>query len=141
MQGIGCQSQLEQEEQKLQHGQGLQFLSESNAKILKISSPKNNHSMKKKQKSSRLISRHVRSKQRRNGKKKTTVKLQFATASKYHVSHIKNKHHKNVFLPHEGKKLTSQSLGYKPRLIQNYTWQIKQQICKQQRLHDHRGEH
>lgn len=39
--------------------------------------------------------------------KKDYSEIAIRTASKYHVCHIKNKHHKNVFLPHEGKKLTS----------------------------------
>lgn len=54
----------EQEDQKLECGGSLQFLSDRNAKTTK-----NKHSKEKKKKSSRLIRRHVRSKQRRNGKK------------------------------------------------------------------------
>lgn len=46
------------------------FFQKAMPKFQKISTPKNNHSKDKKQKSSRLISRHVRSKQRRNGKKR-----------------------------------------------------------------------
>lgn len=51
-------------------GGRLQFLSGSNAKTPRKSIPKKGGEKKKKQKSSRLIRRHMRSKQRRNAKKR-----------------------------------------------------------------------
>lgn len=46
------------------------FFQKAMPEFQKISTPKSNHSKDKKQKSSRLISRHVRSKKWRNGKKR-----------------------------------------------------------------------